>query len=164
MRFFYIILCFVIIASCTLNKGYRKVSDLPDFKISSGQLQRLTNYLNGNYYSYELERNEINTTPGYFAISDDGRSSIIVMCIDHINPYSCNSNLKYMQSVKRIEKKTGKKFYILAEKYNIFVKNNSVTVFDPKSTKLDLYFNVLNDKNNQYFDILLEDIKNNQDD
>ena len=80
-------------------------------ELSKNQTKRLSNYLNGEFYSYEIGRN-VSAYPVAFLISDSGKKSVILACEGITN--ECNISVQIYQILKKYEKKNKEKFYILA--------------------------------------------------
>lgn len=81
------------------------------FVINNEQSKRLSNYLLGDFYSYDIKRN-IFAFPVAFLISENGDKSAILACQGTTN--DCNVSIQIYQLLKKIEIKTNNKFYILA--------------------------------------------------
>ena len=130
------------------------------------QLNRFNNYLKGEYYSFELERN-VSHKPIMFAISDDGKTSLLLSCAS--NTSECNPNIQIYQALKRYSKKSNKKIFIFAlndkivwsgnafkVKGNLLVENEALL----KNVSFDLKDN--NSSNNLLYDLSI--MPNDQDD
>ena len=91
----------------TLKSHY--VSD--DLIISEVQLSRLSNYLDGELYSYELKRN-VFAYPIAFLISENGEKSIVLACEGMID--ECNNSVHIYQLMEKYNKKLSTDFKILA--------------------------------------------------
>jgi len=95
----------------------------PNINISSEQLSRLSNYLNGEFYSYQLDR-RVDGYPIAFLITEDGKKSIILAC--HGKSNDCNTSIEIFQLIKGYEKKENQKIKILALEKKILIKENKI--------------------------------------
>lgn len=145
LKFFFIIL---FIFACSDLNVLRKMYGNNDLKLEEKQQIRFNNYLNQDFYSFELKR-RVEAFPILFAISEDGKESLIIACEGYQN--NCNPNVKIFQILKRHEKKINKNFKILAIEKKIVWKgfaNQKITkskffnkmdvglydvIFDPKA-------------------------------
>ena len=84
------------------------------------QIKRLSNYLNGEFYSYDVGRN-IFAYPIAFLISESGNKSVILACDGIID--ECNTSVEIYQLIKKYEKKNNENFYILALKNKILIND-----------------------------------------
>ena len=125
MRFFLqkltiLILLVFMLKACTgfttLKDNY--VSD--DLIISKAQLSRLSNYLDGELYSYELKRN-VFAYPMAFLISKNGEKSIVLACEGMID--ECNNSVHIYQLMEKYNKKLNTNFKILAINKKILSQN-----------------------------------------
>jgi len=116
MLFFFGLSC---LKPTTLKKYYAN----EEIFLTSGQKQRLSNYLSGEYYSFELERNVIGY-PIAFAISENGEKSIILACESYIN--ECGHSIQLFQKIEKYRKKTNLNFKILALEKKIVINNPSL--------------------------------------
>ena len=102
------IFIFIFLLSCSSIKDFYVDKS---FKISEKQIHRLANYINGEFFSYEIKR-KINAYPLAFMISSDGSKSIILACFEMTN--NCNPNVKIYQLILKYNKKFNEDFKILA--------------------------------------------------
>lgn len=151
------IFIFILLVSCKSNFIENK-RGTENIKINKDQFNRITDYFRGNFFSYELGQKILNS-PLMFAISNDGKSSLILSCRAP-NSYECKPGVFYHQIIWRTEKKEKKKLYIFAigdkivwKNYNYDYKNNE------KLEKFLLEKNILDNKdfnkNNKYYDFSL---------
>ena len=131
-----------------------KVSRLKDFyqksevNFSKSQVQRFKNYLSGNFYSFELERG-IYAKPIMFAISNDGKKSIVVGCEGF--DASCDFTGELFQIIKRYEKRTKNKFIIAAIGKKIVYEKSVLK--NLKNNKKSVYVNKVS--KGEFFDLIL---------
>ena len=122
-RLAYVIFCCLIIVSCTNIKILKDYFVNQNVKISSEQTSRLINYLNSEFYSYDIKR-EVYAYPLAFLISEDGKKSIILACEGGAN--ECSVNIEIFQLIQKYNKKENVKFRILALEKNIKIKNKEL--------------------------------------
>lgn len=82
------------------------------------QLQRLKNFLSGEFYSFEMQR-LVYAYPIAFMISDDGKKSVILSCEGFLD--ECNHSVHIYQLIKKYEKKNNTKYKILAYQKKIIL-------------------------------------------
>ena len=91
-----------------------------NISLSNEQIKRLSNYLNGEFYSYDIGRN-IFAYPIAFLVSESGDKSVILACDGIID--ECNTSVEIYQLIKKYEKKNNENFYILALKNKILIND-----------------------------------------
>ena len=145
---FYLVF-FLFLINCS-NINILKSYYIQDFiELDTKQQNRLSNYLKGEFYSFELKRN-VSAYPMMFAISQDGKQSLILACEGYIN--ECNPNVLIYQLIKRIEKKTSTDFKILMLEKNLVNKKDFYNL-----NKLKKKFNNKVDKNEKrkFYDFIM---------
>ena len=102
---------FLIFVSCQ-NYSFQNLIGSEQLEINDYQIDKFHNYLTGNFYSDELKQKTSNNTPLIFAISKNGKSSLIISCqgIGNI----CNPDIYIYQSLKKYSKKLGNELYIFS--------------------------------------------------
>ena len=101
---------------------YTQKSD--KIKISELQFERLSNYLNGNFFSFEQNNFQKNVRGIYFSISETGNASVLSYCDDNV-VYCVTNNLKFRTNYKceRISKE--RCFIILVQDNIVLNKKKS---------------------------------------
>ncbi|MDA7564124.1 hypothetical protein N8731_00440 [Pelagibacteraceae bacterium] len=117
-----------------------------DLKISEKQLIRLSNYLDGELYSFELKRN-VFAYPMAFIISENGDKSIVLACEGIIN--ECDNSVHIYQLIKRYEKKLNQDVKILALNKKVLSQKIKANVDEIKSKKIVKY------DENIFYDLIL---------
>lgn len=146
------IYCLLIVLTSTLYgcsnlKTYNTLAVNENLKISEKQISRLSNYLNGDFYSYEIER-RVSAYPIAFLISSNGDKSVILACDGVIN--DCNINVQIFQLIMKYNKAENEDYKILALEKKILIKNHEILNKIKKNKILKLK------KNNQLFrDLIL---------
>lgn len=135
----------ILLFACSDLNVLRKMYGDKDLKLETKQQIRLNNYLNQEFYSFELER-RVEAFPLLFAITEDGQTSLIIACQGYQN--NCNPNVKIFQIIKRHEKKINKKFKILAIEKKIVWKN-----FKKQKVKNLKFFNK---KDSGFYDFIFD--------
>jgi hypothetical protein len=130
LKFFFIIL---FLFACSDLNVLKKMYGNSDLRLEEKQQIRFNNYLNQDFYSYELNR-RIEAFPLLFAITEDGKESLIIACEGYQN--ICNPNVKIFQILKRHEKKINKNLKILAIEKKIVWKG-----FANQKIKISKFFN-----------------------
>lgn len=136
--------CFSCSNLATLKQYYAN----EEISLTNGQKHRLSNYLSGEYYSFELKRNVIGY-PIAFAISENGENSIIIACASYID--ECNHSIQLYQQMEKYKKKTNLNYKILALKKKIVINNQSLKILS--TTKKFKPLPNLDDS--KYFDYLI---------
>lgn len=142
----------VLLTLLTKCSGFQTLKDLytsPNVKLPKIQMQRLANYLNGEFYSTELER-DVFAYPIAFIISDDGEKSVILACAGIFN--ECHEGVKIFQLIKKYEKKLKIKFKILALEKKL-INSNSELELEVKNFKNFKRINLKNKEN--FYDLIL---------
>lgn len=112
LKKFYLIFLFLVL-SCANQQGIKTLKYYyaqNDINLTSNQLQRLNNYLVGEFFSSEMGRN-VFAYPMAFIISEDGSKSIILACAGVTN--ECNPSFHIYQLLKKYKKKTNTEYKIL---------------------------------------------------
>ena len=104
-----------------------------DLVISEVQLSRLSNYLDGELYSYELKRN-VFAYPIAFLISENGEKSIVLACEGMIN--ECNYSVHIYQLIQKYNKKLNQDFKILALNKKILSQNIKTNIIKKNINKI----------------------------
>ena len=146
------------LSNCSETIGLKKLYGQNVLQLNSSQLKRFEDYLKGEYYSFELQRN-VSHKPIMFAISSDGSTSLIFSCAS--NQADCNVGVHIYQLVKRYSKKSGKDLKIFALKNKIVWGQNRILVSSKKPgvTNLSLAGVIFvnsketNDLKNSFYDI-----------
>ena len=146
------------LSHCSETIGLKKLYGQNVLQLNSSQLKRFEDYLKGEYYSFELQRN-VSHKPIMFAISNDGSTSLIFSCAS--NQADCNVGVHIYQLVKRYSKKSGKDLKIFALKNKIVWGQNRILVSSKKPgvTNLSLAGVIFvnsketNDLKNSFYDI-----------
>ena len=131
---------------CTNFKNLKTSYADEGLKISEKQLLRLSNYLGGELYSYELKRN-VFAYPMAFIVSENGDKSIVLACEGIIN--ECNNSVHIYQLIKRYEKKLNQNFKILALNKKILSQKIKSNVKGIKTKKIVRY------NENIFYDLIL---------
>ena len=138
------ILTFFIISSCSNTSGLNKYFVNKNQNISKNQSQRLSNYLNGEFYSHQLKR-VVFAYPLVFLISTDGAKSLILAC--NSTSDDCNLNIQIYQQIKKFKRTKNIDLKILA--LNKKVLNNN---FVKKKNNHRVF---LKDNEDMFYDLLL---------
>ena len=146
------------LSHCSETIGLKKLYGQNVLQLNSSQLKRFEDYLKGEYYSFELQRN-VSHKPIMFAISSDGSTSLIFSCAS--SQADCNVGVHIYQLVKRYSKKSGKDLKIFALKNKIVWGENGILVSSKKPgvTNLSLAGVIFvnsketNDLKNSFYDI-----------
>ena len=145
------------LSNCSETIGLKKLYGQNVLQLNSSQLKRFEDYLKGEYYSFELQRN-VSHKPIMFAISNDGSTSLIFSCASIYA--DCNAGVEIYQFLKRYSKKSGKDLKIFALKNKIVWAENSLQIkkgFDLKNSFLNRInftnFNEVNNVKNSFYDI-----------
>ena len=151
MRAFLYNLLFVFFLVFTLQgcidfKNLKSSYVSEDLKISEKQLIRLSNYLDGELYSFELKRN-VFAYPMAFIISENGDKSIVLACEGIIN--ECDNSVHIYQLIKRYEKKLNQDLKILALNKKVLSQKIKANVDGIKSKKIVKY------DENIFYDLIL---------
>ena len=138
MRFFLQKLSILILLSFLLKacSGFAKLKDnyvSDDLIISEAQLSRLSNYLEGELYSYELKRN-VFAYPMTFLISQNGEKSIVLACEGMID--ECNNSVHIYQLMEKYNKKLSTDFKILALNKKILSQDIKTKISEMKIKKI----------------------------
>ena len=120
---FFLIILFFFSASCANFTNMKSQYINEGVSLSVEQQQRFSNYLLGEYYSFEIKRNVIGY-PIAFAISEDGKKSIIIACASYFS--ECNHTVQLYQQMEKYRKKTNLNFKILALEKKIVINNPSL--------------------------------------
>jgi len=151
-----IIFLFFFTLSCskinTLNDLYIKKNVV----LTDLQIKRFNNYINGSFYSYELNR-YVNAFPLAFLISKNGDKSVILGCEDQND--ICNVNVQIYQLILKYNKKEKDDFKILALKKNIKSKFHEASL-ERQNKKL---FKIQK-RNDIFFDRILSPLESCDDD
>ena len=116
-----LIIC-LFLSNCSNLKTIKDYYAPNNQKITNDQRSRLINYLNGEFYSYELQRN-VFAFPLSFLISESGDKSVILAC-DGIDD-NCNDHVQTFQIIQKFKKK-GVNLKILATKKRVVIQNKSL--------------------------------------
>ena len=122
-KIFYLFIIIYLSLGCVKIKTLKDYYAGGDIKINELQSKRLNNYLNGEFYSYELGRNVL-AFPMYFLISEGGDKSVIIACESIFD--ECNHSVYAYQYIQKYKKKFNEEFKILAINKNILVENVSL--------------------------------------
>lgn len=122
-NFFLWIILISALYSCSNIKTLSTFTIKQNFKISDKQILRLSNYLNGNFYSYEIKRNVV-AYPIAFILSKNGDKSALLACEGIIN--DCNVNVQIFQLIKKYNKIENDDYKILALEKRILLKNHNI--------------------------------------
>ena len=142
---FFLIILFFFFASCYNLTSLKSQYVNEGVSLSVEQQQRFSNYLLGEYYSFEIKRNVIGY-PIAFAVSEDGKKSIIIACASYFS--ECNHTVQLYQQMEKYRKKNNLDFKILALEKKIVINNqllknllNSKKRFNPvdKSNSTKFY-------------------------
>lgn len=114
-------------------------------KISKKNMERINGYLNGNFYSQNLNKKFIHVSGIYYAISKDGNNSSISFCdADHFS--LCAEQMLAYQTLKKCEK-ISKQECFLIYRGKIFLPTRE------KNFNLDKYFIINSKASGLHFDI-----------
>ena len=157
------------LSQCSETIGLKKLYGQNVLQLNSSQLKRFEDYLKGEYYSFELQRN-VSHKPIMFAISSDGSTSLIFSCAS--NQADCNVGVHIYQLVKRYSKKSGKDLKIFALKNKIvwgantvFINTKNVDIANLSLTGV-IFVNSkeTNDLQNTFYDISILPLDSKDDD
>lgn len=112
-----------ILYGCSNLKTFNTLAVNENLKISEKQILRLSNYLNGDFYSYEIER-RVSAYPIAFLISRNGDKSVILACDGVFN--DCNINVQIFQLIMKYNKAENEDYKILALEKKILIKNHEI--------------------------------------
>lgn len=127
---FFLIFIFFFTISCNANYNLKKYYISNTNNISNEQKLRLSNYLAGEFYSFELKK-PVFGYPIAFLITEDGSRSIILACYSQFD--ECHTDIEIYQLIKKYEKKLqqdilimglGKKILKNQNPYPKIIKNN----------------------------------------
>ena len=135
-----------IFQSCTNFKTLKNSYSTDNQLISEEQLLRLSNYMDGELYSYELKRN-VFAYPMAFLISENGNKSIVLACEGIID--ECNNSVHIYQLIERHKKKFNQDIKILAFNKNILSKNVKAKV---KKKRID---KIAKSEEGNFYDLIL---------
>jgi hypothetical protein len=128
-----------------IKKHTYKIIKADKIKISKKNMERINGYLNGNFYSQNLNKNFIHVSGIYYAISKDGNSSSISFCdADHFT--LCAEQMLAYQTLKKCEK---------ISKQECFLIFRGKTFLPTRENNLDLgkYFIANSKANGLHLDI-----------
>ena len=148
---FKIFLVFFVLISCSKSDLYFDQNE--KINISKEQLERLRNYLEGNYFSFSLDTKIISSPPVKFAISKSGDVSAILSCYK-ADRTDCDEDIEFYMLGLKVEKKLNKKVFVIL-KENYLVKKNSKKIKITKDNFQDIiskYFVEVDVKKNYFFD------------
>ena len=157
------------LSNCSETIGLKKLYGQNVLQLNSSQLKRFEDYLKGEYYSFELQRN-VSHKPIMFAISNDGSTSLIFSCASIYA--DCNEGVEIYQFLKRYSKKSGKDLKIFALKNKIvwgantvFINTKNVDIENLSLTGV-IFVNSkeTNDLQNTFYDISILPLDSKDDD
>ena len=153
---FFLLFLSGILAGCSSNYHLNKFYGKSQLVLNKVQLDRFNNYLEGEFYSHELER-QVSHKPIMFAISADGTSSLLFACASNYD--ECNPNVQIYQALKRYSKKSNKEMFIFSLNNEIVWSGNTHIVkgrlLEEDSHLLkNISFNLRDNKsNNKLYDV-----------
>lgn len=154
-HYFLLILGIIFLTtSCTNLTTIHDYFVKTNIQLSEMQKLRLNNYLQGEFYSFELKRSTF-AYPLVFLISDDGQRSLILACNSTSN--DCNLTIQTFQMIQKYKRTQNINFKILALEKKIInnQKKNFSYIKNQRFKKID------NIKN--YHSIFFDKILNPQD-
>jgi len=114
-----------ILTSCSSNYHLNNFYGKSQLVLNKVQLDRFNNYLEGEFYSHELER-QVSHKPIMFAISADGTSSLLFACASSYT--ECSPNVQIYQVLNRYSKKLNKEMFIFSLNNKIVWSGNAYIV------------------------------------
>ena len=122
---FFLIFLSGFLISCAGNYHLSNMYGKSQLVLNKVQLDRFNSYLEGEFYSNEIER-KVSHNPIMFAISADGTTSLIFACVSRSS--ECNPGVKLYQVLKRYSIKSNKEMFIFALNNKIVWSGNSYYV------------------------------------
>ena len=117
---------FILLSSCKSNFEHTYIKkDL--IKISNDSYSRVTEYLNGNFYSFENKKKITRAIGLYFALSEDGNSTVFSYCEDYL--MTCEKTLVKIKTKLRCEKIAKKTCYVIFFD-NRLVRNEKIKIIN----------------------------------
>lgn len=107
-------------------------------KISELQFERLNDYLNGNFFSFEQNNYQKNVKGIYFSISQSGNASVLSYCDNDII-YCVTDNLKFQTNYK-CERISNEKCYIILVEGNIILNKKKTVLTQQVSKYKNIFF------------------------
>ena len=93
-------------------------------KISKVTYNKFIEYKKGIFYSKTYDKKFLNAKGMYFALSENGNSSVFSFCEDDV--LGCVSNLLKYQTLKKCEKVANEKCYIISIKNYIHINKKKI--------------------------------------
>jgi len=119
---------FLIFASFTLSScvSFNDLIGKNTLELNDFQIEKFREYLNGRFYSNELKKISPYNKPMLFAVSKNGKSSLIIACYYQGNP--CDLGVFGYQSLRKYSKKLGNELFIFALENRIVWNGSNIFI------------------------------------
>jgi len=155
----YFLTIFFLLCFCAFpNTTFKSYFNQEEITISKKQINRLMNYFEHSYYSYQYNMNT-KATPIVFAINKNGTKSLMIMCDHLMHATNCNANVEIVQTIKYQENKLNEKFKIIFYYETLYLNKEKIRIKNKNQLNniINKNFKITNSKNNYFSDRLLPD-------
>lgn len=147
--FFLIIIGFFIInIEKTLASNFEFTSKNSFIKITEESYNKINEFINGRFFSKNLNNKFFDVYGLYFALSKSGDVSVFSFCDDNVT--GCNENLIKYQTYKKCTKYSGEECYIVLIKDKLVLNKKIVKINKKNIKNIKKYFKILGKKNTSY--------------
>jgi hypothetical protein len=150
------ILIFVFIIIGLLNVGDKKTlasnfeftSKNSFINITEESYNRVNEFLDGRFYSKNLNNKFFDVYGLYFALSKSGSISVFSFCDDDVT--GCNENLIKYQTYKKCTKYSGEECYIILIKNKLILNKKIIKINKENKKNIKQYFKISGKQNTSY--------------